>query len=102
MKVLLSVCLFFAPILAAPYAGTFLGDDTPSISGILKFIIHNFRNNRCNELYIKLKYELYIKLKYEIGGDDFNVGPSEVAQEEHAKLEEAAQKALSIIEHAGK
>ena len=94
MKVLLSVCLFFAPILAAPYAGTFLGDDTPSISGILKLIIHNFRIIRCNELYIKLKYK--------IGGDDFNVGPSEVAQEEHAKLEEAAQKALSIIEHAGK
>ena len=79
MKVLLSVCLFFAPILAAPYAGTFLGDDTPSISGILKLIIHNFRIIRCNELYIKLKYE--------IGGDDFNVVPSEVTQEEHAMLE---------------
>ena len=79
MKVLLSVCLFFAPILAAPYAGTFLGDDTPSISGILKLIIHNVRIIRCNELYIKLKYK--------IGGGDFNVGPSEVAQEEHAKLE---------------
>ena len=79
MKVLLSVCLFFAPILAAPYAGTFLGDDAPSISGILKLIIHNFRIIRCNELYIKLKYE--------IGGDDFNVVPSEVTQEEHAMLE---------------
>ena len=39
---------------------------------------------------------------YELGSDDFKVGPSDVAQEVHANLEEAAQKALSIIEHAGK
>ena len=51
---------------------------------------------------IKRKCEIFTFKNYPLGGEDFNVGPSDVAHEEHAKLEEAAQKALNIIEHAGK